>query len=336
MRHLTAAGGRLAVIDLETTGLSNSDEIIEIAIVTLGPDGAVIDELETLVRPGRAVSPGASRVNGLVDADLTSAPTFGEVAGAVAQLLHGSCIVAHNAEFDLRMLHSAFRAVGSALSITRPIDTYRLTRLTLEQSLITHGIPAVDLHRAMGDVRATIELLRRIAEDLEPGDPLTIEPLPRTSGAALAPRPTDVRPQGTTGRSPRPVPARRREAGERVNMRRSTSGKSGGASVDMDDSSLLRAQKPVDLEVELTPGAHVVLSTLSTHSKAEVTAHATSLGLVVKPEVSKQTALLVTDDIDAPSRRARKARELKVPIALAANLLACEKGQSVPARGDAG
>ena len=103
----------------------------------------------------------------------------------------------------------------------------------------------------------------------------------------------------------------------------------------MDDETLLRARRPVDVLVELTPGAHVVISTLSTHGKAEVTAHAESLGLVVKPEVSKQTVLLITDDLEAPSRRARKARSLSVPLALAADFMRCEKGQPVPATGDA-
>ena len=209
IRHLVGAGKRLAVVDVETTGLSASDEIIEIAIVTLDSDGAVMDELETLVRPGRTVSPSASRVNGIVDTDLASAPTFEEVAGDVAGLLDGSCIVTHNAHFGLRMLSSAFRTVGSTLAIARPINTYRLTRMTLEQSLLAYGIPSVGLHRAMVDATATIELRRRIATDLEPCDPLAIDPLPRISGVALVPCPPDATPRSTVARPPKSTSARR-------------------------------------------------------------------------------------------------------------------------------
>lgn len=71
----------------------------------------------------------------------------------------------------------------------------------------------------------------------------------------------------------------------------------------------------------------------STHSKPGVTARKTSRSLATKQKVSRQTAFLVTDDRDTPSRRVRRARELKVQIVRAANLLVCERVQSVPPRG---
>ena len=47
---------RIAVVDTETTGLYNSDRIIEVGIVVLDPyTGEIIDEFESLVNPGREV-----------------------------------------------------------------------------------------------------------------------------------------------------------------------------------------------------------------------------------------------------------------------------------------
>ena len=333
--HLLGRSRRLAVVDVETTGLSRLDEVAEIAVVVLDGAAEEVAAWESLVRPSVPLSDGAARVNGLRQADLADAPTFADLAGDLARLLHGACIAAHNAAFDLRMLGAAFDRVGSRLTVDRPIDTYRLTRMTLERSLASHRVPAVDLHRAMGDVRATIGLIRRIAVDLEPGSPARISPLPARTGVTPVVRDADRGPAADP-RPGTPRTPRRRQPGERVNMGRRASGRTGGANVDMDDASLLRAARPVDVQVDLPVGGHVVISTLSQHSKAEVTAHATGLGLVVKPEVSKQTVLLITDDLDSPSRRARKARELRVPIALAADLLACRDGQALKARGDAG
>ncbi len=57
VEHLIGRDGRIAVIDVETTGLYNTDRVVEIAILTLDCDGRVHDEFETLVQPLRDVGP---------------------------------------------------------------------------------------------------------------------------------------------------------------------------------------------------------------------------------------------------------------------------------------
>ena len=44
-----------AVVDLETTGLSNLDRIVEIGVVLLRPDLTVEDTWETLIQPERDI-----------------------------------------------------------------------------------------------------------------------------------------------------------------------------------------------------------------------------------------------------------------------------------------
>ena len=57
-------------LDIETTGLDPvSDAIIEIASVDLRRDGSIVSTTETLVHPGTPVSPAASAVHHLIDAD---------------------------------------------------------------------------------------------------------------------------------------------------------------------------------------------------------------------------------------------------------------------------
>jgi len=78
----------LAFLDVETTGLSSwfGDRICEIAILRC-QGMEILDCFDTLVNPIRPISPGAARVNGLMDADLTGAPTFAEIAGQVTPRL---------------------------------------------------------------------------------------------------------------------------------------------------------------------------------------------------------------------------------------------------------
>ena len=62
------------VVDVETTGLSAAfgDRICEVGILR-ALDDRILDTYQTLVNPQRPISPGASRVNGLRDEDVSAA-----------------------------------------------------------------------------------------------------------------------------------------------------------------------------------------------------------------------------------------------------------------------
>ncbi|MCD1267777.1 hypothetical protein B5M43_002795 [Microbacterium sp. MEC084] len=104
-----------AVIDLETTGFSpvRGDRIIEVGVVLLDESGRIEDEWATLVDPRRDVGP--THVHGIRASDLVGAPTFGDIAGALIDLLSGRTLVAHNQAFDLRFLQAELAAHGHEL-----------------------------------------------------------------------------------------------------------------------------------------------------------------------------------------------------------------------------
>ncbi|GAA4590349.1 hypothetical protein GCM10023194_46890 [Planotetraspora phitsanulokensis] len=86
-----------AVIDVETTGLRPSwHRMVEVGIVHLDPAGEITGEWTTLVNPERDLGP--RHIHGITAADIRHAPTFGEIAGAVATLLRGRIVNAHNAQ----------------------------------------------------------------------------------------------------------------------------------------------------------------------------------------------------------------------------------------------
>src|SRR5687767_11140060 len=107
-----------AVIDVETTGLRAGwhDRIIEIAVVHLDERGRVQDEWCSLINPDRDLGP--QHIHGISAAEAGRAPGFAQLAGAVAGLLRGRTLVAHNLAFDALFLAAEFRRLGH----TVPVD----------------------------------------------------------------------------------------------------------------------------------------------------------------------------------------------------------------------
>lgn len=167
MRNLAGDADRFAVLDTETTGVYTSDRVIEIAIVTVGLDGQVLDQFDTLVQPGRDVT--ATHIHGITASMVADAPSWDEVAGDVAVRLHGACLVAHNVTFDRRMVAGEFTRVGSTLVADRAIDTLAATHGRLGVVCAERDITLDGAHRALSDARATAQLLLSAARECSAG-----------------------------------------------------------------------------------------------------------------------------------------------------------------------
>lgn len=159
---------RIAVVDVETTGLNpyRHDRIIELAVVVMRADGTVVRELATLVNPERDMGP--SRIHGLTARDVLEAPRFGEIAGALAEVLDGCVAVAgHNVRFDLSFLESELERIGYQLPECPSLCTMHLAGGgSLVRTCADYGI-AFDgeAHSAVHDARATANLLAVLLRD---------------------------------------------------------------------------------------------------------------------------------------------------------------------------
>jgi DNA polymerase III epsilon subunit family exonuclease len=164
-----------SVLDVETTGLHPGlgDTICEIAILRVC-DGQVTDEYETLVDPGRPISPDAYAVNHISSDMLRGAPPFSRIAEDVLARLQGTAIVAHNAHFDLSFLVAALEQEQLPIPENPVVDTLALARLrygfpknnlhAIAQDL---GILIPRRHRALGDVWTTWRVLEFFMQDLQ-------------------------------------------------------------------------------------------------------------------------------------------------------------------------
>lgn len=106
---------------------------------------------------------------------LKNAPKFYEVAKRIVEITEDCIIVAHNADFDYRILKTEFKRLGF------PYKRKTLCTVELSQQLIPDmqsyslgkltralGIPVSDRHRANGDATATVKLFKMLLnKDLE-------------------------------------------------------------------------------------------------------------------------------------------------------------------------
>lgn len=163
---------RYAVIDVETTGFARTDRIVEISIVGLDGDGEIVEEYDTLVNPLGNV--GATHIHGITSAMISVAPTFEEIAAAVALRLDGVLLVAHNLPFDGRFLQQEFGRVGARFDRGSGFCTYHLTGAKLDAACRRHRVPLESHHRALADARATAQLLKKLLRRTANGIPAAV------------------------------------------------------------------------------------------------------------------------------------------------------------------
>ena len=170
------------VVDLETTGgPPGADAITEIGAVRVR-GGAVESEMSTLVNPGRAIPAQITVLTGITNAMVAGAPPVGEALSAFLAWARldgeSTVLVAHNARFDVGHLRGAARALGLGWSEPTVLDTLGLARRAWSRAEVPDhklgtlaalvGSPIRPAHRALGDARATVDVLHAALEVLAP------------------------------------------------------------------------------------------------------------------------------------------------------------------------
>lgn len=166
------------VVDTETTGLGDEDEIVSVAVVS--PAGEVL--FSEIVRPTIPISRGASAVNGFTDEMVAAAPPFAAIYPRLAELLTGRRVLAYNADFDRRMLAQTCSRYGLAkISVDWEcvMELYAAARnplrrdgsftwCKLAEACEREGVKGEQFHEACADAQATRMLV--LAAGKETGD----------------------------------------------------------------------------------------------------------------------------------------------------------------------
>jgi DNA polymerase III epsilon subunit family exonuclease len=158
----------LVVFDLETTGLSaTQDRICEFGAVRIRALETV-DSFQSLVNPGIALPDPVARLTGLREQELRRAPPASSVLRRFLAFAGDSLLVAHNARFDQRFLERQLLLLHGRRLSEPPLCTAALARRLLEgrrrrvglASLADFfGVATRPCHRALPDAEATAEVL---------------------------------------------------------------------------------------------------------------------------------------------------------------------------------
>ncbi len=160
-----------AILDIESTGGKfNEEGITEIAIYKF--DGhKVIDQFISLINPEREIDEYVVKLTGINSKMLQSAPKFYEVAKRIIEITTNCIIVAHNAQFDYRILSTEFGRLGYEYQ-RQSLCTVELSQKLMPEQpshslgklVRSLGIPIADRHRANGDALATVELFKLLLQ----------------------------------------------------------------------------------------------------------------------------------------------------------------------------
>ncbi|WP_300604581.1 3'-5' exonuclease [Niabella sp.] len=157
----------LAFIDLETTGVNlGSDRIVEIAIVKILPDGTR-NVKRKLINPEMPIPKANSEIHGITDEMVKDAPTFGQVAQELKQVLDGCDLAGYNSNrFDVPLLVEEFLRVGVDFDMRgrKLVDVqnifHKMEQRTLAAAYRFYCDKVLeDAHSAEADASATHEVL---------------------------------------------------------------------------------------------------------------------------------------------------------------------------------
>ena len=162
-------------IDTETTGLSRTDEIVEISIID--HDGTEL--LSKLVKPSQAIPREAERIHGVSNHMVQNAQAWPILWPQIRAILYGRLIGAYNAEFDARMMeqsHQRYRLPWrenlTYVDVLKLFSEFRgeydpvrgsYRYLKLEEAGRYFNIPLPNAHRSTADALLTRAVLHSIA-----------------------------------------------------------------------------------------------------------------------------------------------------------------------------
>lgn len=127
----------------------------------------MVDQFISLVNPEREIQPFVVNLTGINSNMLRNAPKFYEVAKRIVEITDGCILVAHNAQFDYRILRTEFERLGFEYE-RKSLCTVELSKYlipgqpsySLGKLVRSLGIPVADRHRASGDAQATVKLFK--------------------------------------------------------------------------------------------------------------------------------------------------------------------------------
>jgi len=159
-------------IDTETTGLSDIDQVVSIAVVDKDRS------YYTLVKPTVRIGAEAMAIHHITEDMVATAPTLGEVMPFIRERCYGKRLTAYNAPFDRRKIEVSARTRGVpgldgdwTCSMRLYLKFADLDRGNLEGAATAF---AMDLHGSLHNAETDARLACKVIEEISKADPFDI------------------------------------------------------------------------------------------------------------------------------------------------------------------
>lgn len=159
------------VADLETTGFSSADQILEISAVRVTPNSTVCDVLSTLVTIRGRIPPKVVELTGITDALMQAhGVSLHRAFKDFIDFCEDAPVFFHNAGFDTRFLRAAADQLG--VSFNLPVYCSLKTARAAWPGLRSYRLEALarlvdapaPTHRGLDDVYTTLAVLTTIKD----------------------------------------------------------------------------------------------------------------------------------------------------------------------------
>jgi len=157
------------VVDVETTGgRAGLHRLTEIGAVKI-QNGKVIDEWQSLLNPERSIPANITRLTGITQEMVRTAPLFQEIADEFRAFMGDAIFAAHNVNFDYGFISSEYRRleqkfrhpkICTCASMRKLYPGYR--SYSLKNLCREFEIDLTSHHRALCDAKAAAELLNLV------------------------------------------------------------------------------------------------------------------------------------------------------------------------------
>lgn len=164
-------------IDVETTGLEDDAEIIEVGLAIV-ENGVVTDTWQTLVKPQKRIPRDIAIMTGISNDMVADAPCWAEIEDELLAQVEGKLLIAHNYPFDKGRLEFQ---LGRSLTASW-LDSHDMAKLFLPtlssyklMAIASHlHIPDTNHHRALNDAIVCAQVFLRILDEAAACDPFVL------------------------------------------------------------------------------------------------------------------------------------------------------------------
>ncbi|MBR2885011.1 MAG: helix-turn-helix domain-containing protein [Clostridia bacterium] len=167
----------IVVLDTETTGLEDDDEVIELGIVD--KKGRVL--YNSRFKNQKAIHWAAAKANKIKKSDLENAPLFKDEWPKIKSILAGKRIMAFNTEFDCRLIGQTLERYGldkaettrlfynhlDAMKIYLSYFPNKSNKISLQKCCDELNMLMTEEHKAVSDCRMTLLMLHELDEKIK-------------------------------------------------------------------------------------------------------------------------------------------------------------------------